>query len=171
MHMRTPKYRLLLLKQQTKNPKPPSKWKACGSEGQNLNVCVVVFYCNCKSDFCNTFYKVVAVCWFFSSLQISFLQNPYLKRKDVESFGNVGRFIKQRAANGPWTDAFFSRFDSWSESAWSKAKGLEVDSKSAEILRGEMLLLVLPSLLEVYWVTPAFHQGKCLKNSSFYFNF
>lgn len=56
-------------------------------------VCVVVFYCNCKSDFCNTFYK-----WFiylFVSLQISFLQNPCLKRKDVEPFENVGHLVTQ----------------------------------------------------------------------------
>jgi len=39
--------------------------------------------------------------WRFFSLQISFLQNPYFKRQDVESFGNIGHFIKQRADNSP----------------------------------------------------------------------
>lgn len=117
--------------------------------------------------------------WYFLSLQISFLQNPYLKGKYVESFGNIGQFLKQRTANSHCTDAFFSRFNSWSVSVWSKAERLKADSKSAKyctVGRGVcvcvlMLVLILSSLLSVCWVTPAFYQGKCLKNCLFYFNF
>lgn len=114
-----------------KNPKPPSKWKTCGFEGQTLNVCLVLwsFKVTVRVTFVILFTKWR--CFFFIADKL--LAKSLFKRKYVESFGNIGHFIKQRAANSLWTDAFFSRFNSWSDSAGSKAEGLEADSKSAKI--------------------------------------